>query len=115
MTTPSVVLFDGVCNLCNGFVNFVIDRDPGHQFKFGSLQSQKAKVLLADHPAPLTELSTVVLIEGSKVYTRSTAALRIVRKLKGGWPLLYAFIIIPGPFRDVIYNFVARKRYSWFG
>ncbi|HQQ97391.1 MAG TPA: DCC1-like thiol-disulfide oxidoreductase family protein [Cyclobacteriaceae bacterium] len=115
MTTPSIVLFDGVCNLCNGFVNFIIDRDPNLLFRFGSLQSQKAKILLQDHPTELHELNTVVLLEGSKLYTRSTAALRIVRKLNGAWPILYVFIIIPRPFRDVVYNFIARKRYRWFG
>lgn len=115
MASPSIVLFDGVCNLCNGFVNFIIDRDPKHQFSFGSLQSQKARVLLHDHPAVLSELNTVVLLEGSKLYTRSTAALRIARKLNGGWPLLYALIIIPSPLRDIVYDFIARKRYAWFG
>jgi predicted DCC family thiol-disulfide oxidoreductase YuxK len=115
MRTPSIVLFDGVCNLCNGFVNFIIDRDPDHRFNFGSLQSQRAKVLLEGYPTELQELNTVVLLEGSKLYTRSTAALRIVRKLSGAWPILYVFIIIPRPMRDVVYNFIARKRYTWFG
>ncbi len=115
MASPSIVLFDGVCNLCNGFVNFIIDRDPNQHFSFGSLQSQKARVLLQDHPAVLSELNTVVLLEGSKLYTRSTAALRIARKLNGGWPLLYSLIIIPRPLRDIVYEFIARKRYAWFG
>jgi predicted DCC family thiol-disulfide oxidoreductase YuxK len=115
MAAPSIVLFDGVCNLCNGFVNFIIDRDPQQQFQFASLQSSKAATLLKGQDNKLLNLTTVVLIEGSTVYTQSTAALRIARRLRGGWPLLYGLIIVPRPLRDVIYRFIAKRRYRWFG
>ena len=114
-TDHAVILFDGVCNLCNGSVNFIIDRDPDGYFKFASLQSDEAAPLLARHQLKEGYLDSIVLVEGEKVYRNSTAALRVARKLKGGWPLFSIFLIIPRPLRDLVYNFIARNRYKWFG
>jgi predicted DCC family thiol-disulfide oxidoreductase YuxK len=110
------VLFDGVCNLCNGFVRFVIPRDPAGRFAFASLQSDVASRLLAQTtPAGSTRGGSIVLIEGGRVFTRSTAALRIVRRLRFPWNLAYAAIAVPAPLRDWVYDRVARNRYRWFG
>jgi predicted DCC family thiol-disulfide oxidoreductase YuxK len=110
-----IVLYDGVCNYCNASVRFVIARDPPGRYRFAALQSDVGKSLLADHHLPPASMETVVLIEGGKVYTRSTAALRVARRLTGAWPLLYVFIIVPRPIRDWCYGVFARNRYRWFG
>ena len=112
-----VVLFDGVCNLCNGAVQFIVDRDPRGTFRFTSLQSERAASLLREHgrEPPRGEPDSVVLIEDGRVYERSTAALRIARRLSGAWPLFYAFLIVPRLLRDAVYSLIARYRYRWFG
>ena len=110
-----VVLFDGVCNLCNGAVNFIIDRDRQQQFYFASLQSEVGESLLEQHQLPPEYLRSLVLVENNRVYTKSTAALRIARRLDGAWPLCYVFIVLPPVIRDYLYNIVARNRYRWFG
>jgi predicted DCC family thiol-disulfide oxidoreductase YuxK len=110
-----VILFDGVCNLCNGFVTFVIARDPRGRFQFGSLQSPAAARLIEktapDRPVP----DSLLLIEDGRVWTRSAAALRILRRLTFPWPLAYLFVVVPRPVRDWIYDRVASHRYRWFG
>lgn len=111
----AVVLFDGVCNLCNSSVNFIIDRDPKGYFKFASLQSDEAQRYLGDGGSTASPLASIVLVEGGRYYRRSTAALRIARRLNGGWPLLYGLIGIPAPIRDAVYEWIARNRYTWFG
>ena len=111
----SVILFDGVCNLCNGFVTFVIARDPGGRFKFGPLQSPAAERLLGDIFPRDRWPDSVVLVENGRVWTRSAAALRIARGLTFPWPLAFALVVVPRPIRDSIYNLVARRRYQWFG
>ena len=105
-----VILFDGVCNLCHGAVQFIIRRDRAARFRFASLQSEPGRRLAAG-PAP----DSILLIENGLCYDRSTAALRIARRLDGAWPLLYAFIVIPRPLRDALYAWIARHRYRWFG
>ena len=112
-----IVLFDGVCNLCNASVTFIIDRDPTANFRFASLQSDYGKELLAGAGMPVGEEQpgSVVLVEGDRVYVRSTAALRIARQLTGPWTMLYAFMAIPSAWRDLAYRFIARNRYRWFG
>jgi predicted DCC family thiol-disulfide oxidoreductase YuxK len=113
---PAVILFDGVCNLCNGFVQFVINHDAGGHFRFTSLQSEAGQKLLAHYGAAVTATpETVVLIEQGQLFTHSTAVLRILRGLGGAWQLLYVGIILPRALRDAIYRFVARHRYQWFG
>ena len=115
MPSHQLILFDGVCNLCNQFVQFVIERDPQRRFQFAALQSAAARRVLAEQP-PLSPLpDTVVLVEEGRVFTGSTAALRIVRRLRFPWPLAAALLAIPRPLRDWIYAFVARRRYLWFG
>lgn len=112
MRSPQhVVLFDGVCNLCNGAVRFILARDPAGLFRFASLQSEAARRLLRDDG----RAETIVLLEAGKTYTKSTAALRIARGLRFPWPLLYAFVAVPRPLRDLVYDWVARHRYRWFG
>jgi predicted DCC family thiol-disulfide oxidoreductase YuxK len=109
------VLFDGVCNLCNGFVQFVITRDPSKRLRFGTLQSDGAQQLLASTPHAAFVPDSVVLVEDGRVFTRSTAALRIARQLTFPWRLAYLFILVPRPLRDWIYDWVASHRYGWFG
>lgn len=110
----AIVLFDGICNLCNGSVTFIMDRDPEGYFRFAPLQSDVAQDLLRDS-AKSKSLSSLVLLEGGQCYSRSTAVLRIARRLRGGWPLLYFLIILPRPIRDYLYSWVASNRYRWFG
>lgn len=111
----AVLLFDGVCNLCNGFVNFVIDHDPDAYFKLGALQSDAAAPYLRTYGVDPEALDSVVLIEGGRLYRKSTAALRVARRLPAPYALLYAFIVVPRPLRDVVYDWIASNRYDWFG
>ena len=113
--THSIILFDGVCNLCNGAVNFVIKRDPGNVFKFTPLQEKQGVLLLKKHAIDAQKLDSIVLVENKKVYTKSSAALRIARKLSGLWPLFFVLLIIPRFIRDGVYDFIAKNRYKWFG
>jgi predicted DCC family thiol-disulfide oxidoreductase YuxK len=117
LSAPSVVLFDGVCNLCNRGVNFLIDRDPGGELRFAALQSMAAADVLRSlgHALPAPEPDTILLVEGGRVYERSTAALRIARHLAGGWRLLAVFALVPRPLRDLVYRWIAAHRYAWFG
>lgn len=115
MLKKSILLFDGVCNLCNSSVQWVIDRDRTKQFQFASLQSDFSKQKLKQFGVTNEDLNTVVLIDGDRVFKRSSAALEVLKKLGGGWQLLYVFKIIPTPIRDVIYNWIAKNRYRWFG
>ena len=111
----AVVLFDGVCNLCNASVLFVIDRDTRGRFKFAPLQSEYGARLLREHGYSRDALTSVVLIEDGRAYDRSTAALRIARHLNGFWPVLSVLAIIPKGLRDFLYESLARRRYGWFG
>lgn len=113
--TKPILLFDGVCNLCSGFVQFVIPRDPQARIRFGSLQSEPGKELLRQYGLPTDEINSLVVVDQGRVYRKSSGALRLTRYLKGLWPCLYAFIVVPRPFRDFIYDWVARNRYRWFG
>lgn len=117
MSLSKIILFDGVCNLCNGFVQFVIKRDKKNTFKFASLQSERAKQLLHDYNFSENKLDSIVLIDAvaHKAWTESSAALRIARELGGIYGILYAFIILPRFFRDGLYRLVSRNRYRWFG
>jgi predicted DCC family thiol-disulfide oxidoreductase YuxK len=110
-----VILFDGVCNLCNGAVQFVIARDPAARFHFAALQSAAASRLIESAGAPENLPDSIILVEDGRVWTRSTAALRIARQLSFPWSAAYALIAVPRPLRDWIYNLVARNRYGWFG
>jgi predicted DCC family thiol-disulfide oxidoreductase YuxK len=110
-----VVLFDGVCNFCDGTVNFIIARDRHAYFRFAALQSPVAHRLLERCAPPPAIAESLVLVEREKCYTRSTAALRIARRLRCPWFLLYGLIVVPRPVRDTFYDWFARNRYRWFG
>lgn len=106
------MLFDGVCNLCTASVKFIIKRDPQGQFRFAALQSEAARgLVVGEGERP----DSIALVESGKVYWKSTAALRIARRLGALWPVLYVLIAVPRPVRDWVYDVIARHRYRWFG
>lgn len=110
-----IIFFDGVCNLCNGSVNFVIDRDKKKVFRYAPLQSDFAKEKLLPKGVDLEKLDTIMLLKDGKVYQKSSAALLVASKLSGAWPLFAVFLILPKFIRDFFYDIVARNRYKWFG
>lgn len=115
-TDCPLILFDGVCNLCESSVRFVIQRDEKSLFRFASLQSTNAQKLLARYDHESDVLSSVLLIVDDKLYRKSRAGLQIAKRLDGAWPLLfYAFFWIPPFIADRIYDFVGNRRYQWFG
>lgn len=114
MNNP-IILFDGVCNLCDRSVQFIIKRDNKKLFRFASLQGKTGQEVLKKYQLPADQLHSFVLLEGDHIYTRSTGALRIFRKLGGGLKLLYGFMIVPRFIRDGVYNLIARNRYKWYG
>ncbi len=111
----SLLLFDGICNLCNTTVQTIIKYDTKEIFKFAALQSPVGQQILQQFQLPKKNFETLVLVENTHCYFRSTAALRVAWRLGGFWRLLYLFIIIPRPLRDYIYSFVAKNRYKWYG
>ena len=113
MDSP-VILFDGVCNLCNASVDFILTHDPKGRFRFAALQSERGESLLRAHGLE-TDLKTIILLDEGRIYTRSDAALRIAAGLSGPWSLLRLLLILPRPLRDLGYRLIARYRYSWFG
>jgi predicted DCC family thiol-disulfide oxidoreductase YuxK len=110
-----IILFDGVCNLCNDSVLFIINRDRLAKFSFASLQSEYGQTQLKKFKLPVNELNTILLIKDGKVFSKSDAALEIARELSGWWPALYAFKIVPAFIRNVFYDIIAKNRYRWFG
>ncbi len=111
-----IILFDGVCNLCNSAVNFIIKRDKNDVFRYASLQSEVGRALAKERGVDSSKLDTILLIEPSIVYYhKSTAALQIAKQLSGGYPLLSIFLIFPKFLRDWIYDIIAKNRYKWFG
>jgi predicted DCC family thiol-disulfide oxidoreductase YuxK len=110
-----IILFDGVCNFCNGSVNLVLKYDKRGIFRFAALQSEAGQKLLQRYDLPSAEFDSFVLIDNGKVYKKSEAALRVINKLPWYWKELQILRIIPTPFRDAIYDFIARNRYKWFG
>jgi len=115
MSHDAVVLFDGVCNLCTGAVQFIIKRDTAGYFRFCSMQSEIGKQLLVQHDIDPSALDTFVLLQNSRCFTKSDAALRITGKLNGLWPLLGIFRIVPRVLRNWCYDVVANNRCKWFG
>ncbi len=117
MSEGAIVLFDGVCNLCNGAVHFMIDHDPKERLRFASIQSDAGKELLLRHgiPVPERDPDSIVLIAGTRAYDGSGAALRIASKLGFPWSLLAVFLVVPWFVRDIVYYLIARNRYRWFG
>lgn len=110
-----VVLYDGDCHLCAAAVKFAIVRDRRGRIKYAAQQSASGRRLIKAHGLDRSAAETFVLVEKGKAYTRSTAALRLVRHLRGAWPLMSVFLIVPKAVRDPLYTWVARNRYRWFG
>lgn len=115
MSTRPIILFDGICNLCNRLVQYIIKHDPGASFKFASLQGKPGQYLLKKYGLPPNRLNSFVLIQNNKAYTSSTAALKVAKQLKGAIKLLYGFIIVPPFIRNAVYRAIAENRYKWFG
>lgn len=109
-----VILFDGVCNLCNNSVQFVIKRDPQGIFKYASLQSDFGQQLLKQFNLPSDKFNSFILFQDNQVYTRSTGALKMLSQLKG-WKWIKVFYIVPRFIRDGVYNLISTYRYRWFG
>lgn len=114
MDSKAIILFDGVCNLCNSSVQFIIKHDKAAYFNFASLQSDFGGQLKETKQIP-DNVDSIILVENSKVYMQSSAILRIARNLDGVWKLAAAALIIPRPIRDMVYRYVAKNRYRWFG
>lgn len=114
-TIHPVILFDGVCNLCSGAVQFVIKRDPKDIFRFASLQSDYGEKVLLNYRLETKNYASFVLLDKEKIYTKSTAALMVAKKLSGGIKFMYAFIVVPAFIRDFVYSIIAKNRYRWFG
>lgn len=110
-----ILLFDGVCNLCNSSVTFVIQRDKKDLFRFAALQEPAGLELIEKHQIDTAKTDSIILIDNGKVYTKSTAALKVARHLGSAYPLLYAFMIIPNFIRNWVYDYVAKNRYKWYG
>jgi predicted DCC family thiol-disulfide oxidoreductase YuxK len=110
-----IILFDGVCNLCSGSVQFVLKHDKQKQFRFAALQSTAGQALLKKYNLNQTIFNSFVLIKDGKLYLKSTAALVVAKELSGPIKILYAFIIVPAFIRNAIYNIIAKNRYKWFG
>lgn len=111
-----IVLFDGVCNLCNRLVNFVIKRDKKRKFRFAALQSENGQALLEKLGLSTHDFDTFVLLRNDdKVFVKSKAGLTVLKELGGGWRLLYVLVVIPTPIRDFVYNRIAKTRYQVFG
>jgi predicted DCC family thiol-disulfide oxidoreductase YuxK len=110
-----IILFDGVCNLCNDAVDFIIRNDKKNNFKFISLQDNLAQKLLENYKDKEEFPDSIVLLRGNQIFYKSRAALEISKKLSGIWPVFYAFVIIPPFLSDPIYDWIAKNRYKWFG
>ena len=110
-----IVLFDGVCHLCDGAVRFILKKERGAELKFAPLQSDSGKSLLQQYGYPPGYLDGLILIEKNRAHDRSSACLRIAGKLSFPWRLLFPLLLIPKPLRDFIYGIIAAVRYRWFG
>lgn len=110
-----IILFDGICNLCNGFVQFLIKRDKKAKFKFASLQSASGQSLLLKFGLPTDDFHSFVYIKGDHYFIKSAAGLNVLKDMRGLWQLFYVFILIPKFIRDFIYSSIAKKRYKLFG
>jgi predicted DCC family thiol-disulfide oxidoreductase YuxK len=113
--TKSIVFFDGVCNLCNASIDFIIQKDKKNQFLVGALQDSLSKEVLAGHQVKQDYLDSLILLEEDKIFYKSTAALKIARKLSGIWPIFYPLIHLPTWLRDPVYDFIGKNRYRLFG
>jgi len=115
-TTTKIILFDGVCNLCNGAVQFVIERDKNDVFRFAALQSEVGQKLVIERGIDTEIIDSIILIEPNVAYyTKSTAALKIAEDLNGLWSTLSIFLGVPEGIRNIVYDFIAKNRYKWYG
>lgn len=110
-----IVLFDGVCNLCESSVQFILKHDKKKLFRFASLQSDYSRDLLTRFHKDPSQLTSVVLVHNGEVYTKSTAVLKVLKILGFPWSVLSVFLVVPARLRNFIYDFVAARRYQWFG
>jgi predicted DCC family thiol-disulfide oxidoreductase YuxK len=110
-----VILFDGICNFCNGMVNFIIRQDKKKHFRFAALQSEAGQKLLEEFNQPKQDFNSFILVDKGKVYKSSTAALKLYCRLPWYWQWTQLFWIIPPFLRNGVYNWIARNRYKWFG
>jgi len=115
ISTQSIILFDGECNMCNASMRFIAAHDSGKVFQCYSRHSPEGLAWVERAGLNTDEIDSIILIEGDKVSVRSTASLRIVRRLSWPWPLLYAGILVPAVVRDFFYKIIARNRHRWFG
>lgn len=115
MKTKKIILFDGICNLCNQSVQFVIEHDKQKQFLFASLQSNYGQNFLKENNFDTTHFDSMVYVENEKIFTKSSAPLNIAKHLSAKISWLRIFLIVPKPIRDVIYKFISKNRYKWFG
>ncbi|TFV93204.1 DUF393 domain-containing protein [Algoriphagus kandeliae] len=113
--SKSIIFFDGVCNLCNSSIDFILQRDKNNRFLVGALQDDFSKKILSNYSVKPDYLDSLVLLENDQIFYRSTAALKIAKYLSGLWPAFYIFIIFPSWLRDPIYDWIGRNRYRWFG
>ncbi len=110
-----IILFDGVCNLCNASVNFVIQKDKKDRFRFAALQTDIGKEFVLKYNIDPDETDSIILIDDDTCYIKSTAALQILKSLSGAYPLLFGFIIVPAFIRNWVYDYIAKNRYKWYG
>ena len=115
MNSEKIILFDGVCNLCNSTIQKVIENDAKNQFKFASLQSEFGQNFLEKNNLSQRDFNTMILVDGTSFYTQSDAALRIGKELKGIYQFSGLLFIFPKFIRNSVYNFVSKNRYKWFG
>lgn len=115
MSSKYLIIFDGVCNFCNGAVNFIIERDPSGKFIFTPVQSALAQEMLRSFGIASLGIDTFLLVKDGQTYVRTNAALEIARDLTGYWYLFIIFKIVPRPIRDWFYRILAQNRYRLFG
>ena len=112
---PNLILFDGVCNLCNASVQFVIRHDRAGKFRFAAIQSEIGREIFQRHGLDPAKLQTFVFITDGRIFLRSDAAIEVVARFGGAWKLLRVLSLVPRSLRDAIYSFIAQNRYRWFG
>ena len=111
-----IILFDGICNLCNSAVQYIIKRDKNDEFRFATLQGEIGQQLINERTIDTSKLDSIILIEpGIAYYSKSTAALKISQSFGGFWKMAYVLKLIPRQLRDIVYDWVARNRYGWYG
>lgn len=115
MKSSKIVLFDGICNLCNSSVQLIIENDSKNLFQFASLQSAFGQKFLQENNLPDETFKSLVLIDGENFFTKSEAALRIGKELDGLYKVLRIFLWTPKFIRDFVYDYIAKNRYKWYG